>query len=69
MAESLAALITAARLPCYVIGGVTASDLSAIRALGAQGVALSASIARDPDPESAARRLVAAVGVAWGDLS
>jgi len=69
MAESLAALITAARLPCYVIGGVTASDLPAIRALGAQGVALSASIARDPDPESAARRLVAAVGVAWGDLS
>lgn len=67
--ESLAALLRAAALPAYVIGGVTAADLPAIRSLGAHGVAVSAALALAPDPTEAARRLVAATAAAWGDLS
>lgn len=68
-ADSLAALVRSARLPAYVIGGVTAADLPTLRDLGARGVALSAAVALAPDPEDVARRLVAAAAEAWGDLS
>jgi thiamine-phosphate pyrophosphorylase len=60
-AESLAALIAAAApLPCYAIGGVTAADFPAVRALGAHGLAVSAAIALAADPVSAAKTLVEA---------
>lgn len=62
-AESLRALIArAAPLPAYVIGGVTAADAPAVRALGAHGLAVSGAIALAPDPVAAARALVSAAG-------
>jgi len=61
--ESLAALIAAAApRPAFAIGGVTAADFPALRALGAHGIAVSGAIALAADPEAAARALVAAVG-------
>ena len=60
-AESLAALIAAAPLPCYAIGGVTAADWPKLRSLGAHGIAVSGAIALASDPVSAAKSLVAAV--------
>jgi thiamine-phosphate pyrophosphorylase len=61
-AESLASLIAAATpLPCYAIGGVTAADWPALRALGAHGIAVSGAIALATDPVSAAKSLVEAV--------
>jgi thiamine monophosphate synthase len=58
----LAGLIAAAApLPCYAIGGVTAADWSAVRALGAHGIAVSGAIAMAADPVSAAKTLVEAV--------
>ena len=61
--DSLAALIAAAApRPAFAIGGVTAADFPALRALGAHGVAVSGAIALAADPEAAARALVAAVG-------
>jgi thiamine-phosphate pyrophosphorylase len=60
--ESLAGLIAAAApLPCFAIGGVTAADWSAVRALGAHGIAVSGAIALADDPVSAAKTLVEAV--------
>jgi len=60
--ESLAGLIAAAApLPCFAIGGVTAADWPAVRALGAHGFAVSSAIALAPDPVSAAKTLVEAV--------
>jgi thiamine-phosphate pyrophosphorylase len=62
-AASLAALIAAAApRPAFAIGGVTAADFPALRALGAHGIAVSGAIALAADPEAAARALVAAVG-------
>ncbi len=60
--SSLAGLIAAAApLPCYAIGGVTAADWPAVRALGAHGIAVSGAIAMADDPVSAAKTLVEAV--------
>lgn len=60
--DSLAGLITAAApLPCFAIGGVTAADWSAVRTLGAHGIAVSGAIALADDPVSAAKTLVEAV--------
>jgi thiamine-phosphate pyrophosphorylase len=60
--DSLAGLIAAAApLPCYAIGGVTAADWTAVRALGAHGIAVSGAIAMADDPVSAAKTLVEAV--------
>ncbi len=60
--SSLAGLVAAATpLPCYAIGGVTAADWPAVRALGAHGIAVSGAIAMADDPVSAAKTLVAAV--------
>jgi thiamine-phosphate pyrophosphorylase len=62
-AASLAGLIAAAApRSAYAIGGVTAADFVALRALGAHGIAVSGAIARAADPTAAARALVAAVG-------
>jgi thiamine-phosphate pyrophosphorylase len=60
--DSLAGLIGAATpLPCFAIGGVTAADWPAVRALGAHGIAVSGAIALADDPISAAKTLVEAV--------
>ena len=60
--ESLASLVVAAApLPCFAIGGVTAADWPAVRALGAHGIAVSGAIAMAADPVSAAKTLVEAV--------
>jgi len=67
--DSLAALVRAANLPAFVIGGVTADDLPAIRGLGAHGAAVSAAVALAADPASAARALASAASAAWDDLS
>ncbi len=64
-ADSLRALVAAARLPAFAIGGVRAEDFPELRALGAAGAAVSAAIARDPDPRAAAERLAAAARAAW----
>lgn len=66
---SLAALIRAAAPPAYAIGGVGVDDLPGLAALGAHGAAVSAAVALAADPESAARRLVAAAAEAWAGLS
>jgi thiamine-phosphate pyrophosphorylase len=66
---SLAALIAAAGLPAYAIGGVTPDDLPRLRALGAHGAAVSGALALAPDPVAATRRLVAAAEAAWPGLS
>ena len=63
--DSLRALIAAARLPAYVIGGVTRADFPALRLAGAHGAAVSAAIARAEDPRAAARELVAAASACW----
>ncbi len=62
-AESLAALIAAVGpLPCFAIGGVTGADYSALRTMGAHGLAVSGAIALAADPVAAAQALVPAVG-------
>lgn len=63
---SLRALIAAASVPAFAIGGVTAADFSALRALGAHGVAVSAAIAQASDPRQAAAALVGAARACWG---
>lgn len=64
-AASLAALITASRLPAYAIGGVDATHLRELQRLGAAGVALSAALATAPDIREAAARLVEATQACW----
>ena len=64
-AASLRALIAAARLPAFAIGGLVAADFPAARALGAAGAAVSSAIALDPDPRAAAARLAGAARLAW----
>ena len=48
-------------LPAVGIGGVTTSNASALLLSGAEGVAVIASVFGAPDPEVAARNLVAAM--------
>lgn len=63
--DSLRTLIATARLPAYVIGGVTLADFPALRAAGARGAAVSASLARAQDPRAAAQALVVAARTCW----
>lgn len=63
--ESLAALIAAAGLPAYAIGGVNAADFPELYRLGAAGAAVSAAIATAPDITGAAARLVSAAEACW----
>ncbi len=64
-ADSLRELVAAARLPAYVIGGVTLADFPALRLAGARGAAVSAAIARADNPRAAAQELVAAARTCW----
>lgn len=47
--------------PIVVIGGVTAADVAAIRATGADGVAVAGAISRAPDPVEATQTFVTAI--------
>ncbi|GAB3251676.1 thiamine phosphate synthase [Nocardioides dilutus] len=49
-------------LPVVGIGGITADEVAAVVAAGAQGVAVIGGIWRHPDPVEAAKELVAALG-------
>lgn len=52
----------AGTLPLVAIGGVDAATAADLRAAGAHGVAVIGAIWRHPDPVTAAKELVAAVG-------
>lgn len=65
-AASLSALIAAAGLPAYAIGGLGAADFPALRELGAAGAAVSSAIALAPDPRAAAASLAEAARATWG---
>lgn len=65
-APSLRALIAAAGLPAYAIGGLSAADFPELRDLGAQGAAVSSAIALAPDPRAAAAGLAEAARATWG---
>ncbi len=65
-AASLRALIAAAGLPAYAIGGLVREDFPELRDLGAAGAAVSSAIALAPDPRAAAADLVEAARATWG---
>ena len=50
------------RLPLIAIGGITAENVAAVRAAGADGVAVMRAIVEAPDPEAAAAALLRALG-------
>jgi thiamine-phosphate pyrophosphorylase len=60
----LAATVAACPVPAVAIGGLTAAHAPAVLAAGARGIAVVAAICAAPDPEAAARALVAAVRAA-----
>ena len=49
------------RLPLVAIGGITAATASAVRAAGADAVAMIAALVRAPDPAAAVREALAAL--------
>lgn len=57
--DGLAAIVAAARLPTYAIGGIGRGDARALRAAGAVGLAVVSSVTRAPDPEAATAALLA----------
>lgn len=60
--DGLARIVARTSLPCVAIGGLGTGDCAAVKATGAQGLAVVSAIARAPDPEAAARGLA----VEWG---
>jgi thiamine-phosphate pyrophosphorylase len=57
--DGLAAIVAAARLPTYAIGGIGLGDARAVRAAGAVGLAVVSAVTRAPDPQAATAALVA----------
>lgn len=55
--EGLEALLLVTRLPVVALGGVTAANAGAVRAIGVAGVAVARALADAVDPEAAARAL------------
>lgn len=55
--EGFGALASSTTLPCIAIGGVTWEDAAALRAAGAQGLAVVTAICAAHDPGAATRRL------------
>ncbi|MYZ47903.1 thiamine phosphate synthase [Propylenella binzhouense] len=53
---------TVLEIPVIAIGGMSAENAAAMRAAGADGLAVISAICGAPDPEAAARRLVARFG-------
>jgi len=58
--EGFALLAAAAPVPCVAIGGVGLSDAAQLRRAGAAGIAVVSALCAAPDPELAARELLAA---------
>jgi len=59
--DGLRAIRAAVRLPLVAIGGIHAGNAAAVRAAGADGVAVVSAILAAPDPRAAAQALVAAM--------
>ena len=57
--EGLAAIVAAAGVPTYAIGGIGHGDARALRAAGAVGLAVVSAVTRAPDPEAATSALLA----------
>lgn len=62
----IAAVAAAVRIPVVGIGGCAAENAAAVARAGAAGVAVISAVMRAPDPEAAARALLAAVEGARG---
>jgi thiamine-phosphate pyrophosphorylase len=60
----LAAIVAAAHLPTYAIGGIGPGDAAAVRASGAVGMAVVSAVTRAPDPQAATAALIAEWGPA-----
>jgi thiamine-phosphate diphosphorylase len=60
--ELVRAVRDAADLPLVAIGGIRPETAAAVRAAGADAVALIAALVRTPDPAAAVRRTLAALG-------
>lgn len=58
--DGFGTLVALSSLPVVGIGGITASDLPAMRAAGAAGAAVVSAVCSAPAPSAAARRLRAA---------
>ena len=56
----LANIVRATRLPVLAIGGITPDNAAAVFDAGAAGLAVIAAVVTAPEPEAAARRLLAA---------
>ncbi len=57
--DGLAAIVAAAGLPTYAIGGIGPGDARALRAAGAAGLAVVSAVTRAPDPQAATAALLA----------
>jgi thiamine-phosphate pyrophosphorylase len=57
--DGLAAIVVAAQLPTYAIGGIGPGDARALRASGAVGLAVVSAVTRAPDPQAATATLLA----------
>lgn len=57
--DGLAAIVAAARLPTYAIGGIGHGDARALRAAGAAGLAVVSAVTRAQDPQAATAALLA----------
>ena len=57
--DKLAAIIAAAHLPTYAIGGIAPGDAKALLAAGAVGMAVVSAVVRAADPQAATAALVA----------
>lgn len=57
--DGLQAIIAAAGLPTYVIGGIGPGDAPALRRAGATGLAVVSAVTRAPDPQAATAALLA----------
>lgn len=55
--DGIAEVIAAGTVPAVVIGGVTASDVAAVRAAGASGVAVVSAVCAADRPDEAVARL------------
>lgn len=58
----IAAVASAIAIPAVGIGGIAVENARAVMEAGAAGVAVIGAVMRAPDPEAAARALLAAVG-------
>jgi len=62
--EGVAAVSAAVAVPVFAIGGIDAANLGLLLAAGVRRVCVIRGLADEPDPESAARRMRAALAAA-----